>query len=113
MAQPTPKTRLDLVVAALRLLRVLRADENQPTAEDTALVDAAYTGLYAELQNVGVAYWPEDEVPVLVIRPLARMLAAECSGEFGKSYQSEDAFDRLCAAAAKPWSGDNIQGEYL
>jgi hypothetical protein len=110
MAQPAPKTRLDLVTAALRALRILRADENQPSPEDYALVSDAYTGVYAELANVGVAYWPEDEIPVLVVRPLAKLLAADVASEFGKAFDPADALDRIYAAAAKPWSGDNIQG---
>jgi hypothetical protein len=110
MAQPAPKTRLDLVTAALRELRILRADETAPSPEDYALVSDAYTGVYAELANIGVAYWPEDEIPALVMRPLAKLVAADAAGTYGKVFDPADALDRIYTAAAKPWSGDNIQG---
>lgn len=102
------KSKLDLARDVLFEIRVQRFDED-PSPERKAIVDNAYAGLYQELANISVAYWDEEQIPVLVFRPLVKLVAMEIAPVFNKPYEAGDAMQRLYAAAAKPWSGKVVK----
>lgn len=77
------------------------------------LCEEAYAGLYAEWQNVGLAFWDEGAIPVVVFRPVTRLLAAEIAPAFNKPYETQGALARLEAVAAKPWSGKPVRAQYF
>ena len=108
MPAPTDKTRADLAKAVLREIRVLRAGE-APTAVQQVQVDDKYDAIYAELGVIGVAFWDQAGIPVVVLDPLSMLIAARLAPSFGKDYAAGDAMRRLYAVAAKPWSGRTVR----
>ncbi len=108
----TVKTQLDLARAVLREIRVRRYDE-EPSAEEKAIVDDAYGAKYLEWKNQRVAYWAVAAIPEIVFRPLVRLVAAEIAPTFNKPYDPENAWSRLCAAVRRPWSGKTVRHEYF
>lgn len=111
MAEPAARTQSDLARRALTHLRIVRAGEAPTAVQETDAI-AAYVGLYAELGNLGVAFWDIESIPVLVFEPLSRLLAQELAAGFGKDYAAGEALSRIYAAAAKPWSGRTVQVKY-
>lgn len=112
MAQPTPYTTLDLAKEVLEEIRVLRPDED-PSAEDRVKVERKYAGVFQELAVLGLAYWPQDAIPVLVFMPLAKVVAVECAPGFNKPYKAPDAMQRLRIACAVPWDGQETAKDYF
>lgn len=111
MATPAPKTLADLAKRALVDLRALRIDAS-PSAEQQASSDEAYRSVYEELSVQGLAYWPLEEIPVAVFRPLVQIVAQEMASSFGKQYSAGDALARIRIVAAKPWSGRTVRATY-
>jgi hypothetical protein len=106
-----PKTLTDLATAVLRELRVARHGE-EPSADDRALIQDYYFGMYEEWRNTNYAYWPRDTIPDLVFIPVSKLIANDVKGVFNKPYDPGDAKQRLDASCAKPWSGATVRGLY-
>jgi hypothetical protein len=82
------RTKADLATEALRLLREIGADES-PSAADGSEAENAYDDLRSELIDKGLAYWPSTtrttaEIPAVVFRPVAMILAARLAPKYGK-----------------------------
>lgn len=65
----------------LRHLKQLEAQE-QASAEDASVVEAAYDTLFAELETLGLAYWTKTAIPEDVVRGLVWMLGADVAPDF-------------------------------
>lgn len=112
MAQPTAKTTLDLAAAVLREIRVLRPDED-PSAEDRTTIEDLYAGIFQELAVLGLAYWPAEAIPVLVFRPLVKLVASEAAPGWNKPYEAPDAMQRMRIACSIPWDGEETPKDYF
>jgi hypothetical protein len=74
-------TKADLRERVLRHLKVLEANES-PVAADAAATDEAIDDVYAELGELGQAYWSADTIPQACLRPLMRVVAADLAADF-------------------------------
>ena len=111
MTTIAPKTQLDLIRAVLREIRVGRPDE-EPEDNLRAQVSEVYLSFYAEWSNQQLVYWPEDAIPILVFRPVVKLVAAEVAPAFNKPYDAGDALQRFYAAVARPFSGRVVPTRY-
>jgi len=64
-----------------------------PEAQDAKLVKDKYSDLYAELVDEGIAYWPEEEIPVVVFDRLSSFVANRVAPSFGRPF--DEGLDRL------------------
>lgn len=81
------RSKADLATDALRLLKVVASDEN-PSAADASDAEGTYDDLRSELIDKGLAYWPSTtrttaEIPAVVFRALAMILAARLAPKYG------------------------------
>lgn len=81
---------------ALQKLRVLKPGEDA-SAEDAALVDAAYTAMYAEFVTRGIAAWTETAIDDEWTEPARVVLAARVADDF---HVPEPRLGRLLQEAA-------------
>lgn len=75
------KTQAEFRDIVLGHLNVLAAGE-VPSAEDAVKANDVIEAVNAELMEVGLAYWPEDEIPVAVIGAYKRVVAADLAHDF-------------------------------
>jgi hypothetical protein len=113
------KTKADLVVSVLQGLRIIAAAEN-PSAEDSALVQAAYDSKLAEWRRRGLVWWTNtdattQEIPSEVFATLSDLMESECAGSFGvgqdmsradKRAEENELLRGLRMMNAKPPSGE-------
>jgi hypothetical protein len=107
-------TKVELRDRVLRHLKVLQAGES-PTAEDAAAIVAAIDDVYAELGELGSAYWSEGAIPQACLRPLMRIVAADVAADFvsgaeveGYEIKRAPAMAELRAILAEPNDGAPI-----
>jgi len=102
------RTKAALATATLQLLKVVGADGSTDSA-DSAYVEARYDELREELQDKGLAYWPNttrvaQEIPGVVFQALTMMLAGRIAAAFGKDEPAvTDDDGPPLPASAKGW----------
>lgn len=109
------KTRHDLVKRALQKLRIVSANE-EPNAEDAALVSDIYATLRLELAARGIAGMEAETVPQDSIEAMAGLLAVLSSADFGIAMDDmaeSRARKRLYAITGVPYSGEPVQANYF
>ncbi len=79
---PNFRTSADLVVRAAGMLNFLRPGEDLEDRHKQTMLDT-WAEVNALLQQDGISTWPDDEIPVVVFRHCARILALEVAPEFG------------------------------
>lgn len=104
-------TKVELRDRVLRHLKVIEANES-PVADDAAVTEEAIDDVYAELGELGHAYWSEDTIPASCLRPLMRIVAADLAADFVTAgevseYESKRAaaMSELRAILAEPDDG--------
>lgn len=112
-------TKAELRDRVLRHLKVLEAGESA-TAEDASAVETAIDDVYAELGELGMAYWAANAIPAGCIRPLMRVVAADVAADFVTApevatyeVKRKPAMDELRAVLAEPNDGTPIQVCYF
>lgn len=92
------KTSADVAALALEFIGV-KPLAQEANATHAAKAAQAYSDLLEELSEDGAAIeWTADETPLKFFRPLAGMVAARISAQFGKQFdaeRAEAAFRRL------------------
>lgn len=77
------RTTTELATEVLTLLGLIDAQE-EPSAEDAALIKRAYSDRYEEWQIRNLTYWAEADIPNAVFRNVARIIADDVATSFGK-----------------------------
>ena len=80
-------TAAELRNAVLTRLGITQAGQSA-SAEDAAVVDTAYTSIYARLRRLGVATWGKGSIEEGAQQPLSKYLASEVAPQFGFSGQA-------------------------
>ena len=113
------KTKAELVTSVLQGLRVLSAAED-PSAEDSALVQSAYDSKLAEWRRRGFVWWTNTdattaEIPDEVFATLSDLMENELAGSFGvgkdmtgaeKRIEENELLRHLRVLNTKPPSGE-------
>lgn len=81
------KTKYELATDVMRQLALIDA-LHSPSAEDAAYIEGQYDDKYAELQDKGLAYWPNtgrvvEEIPHAVFAALSNIMADMVAPAYG------------------------------
>lgn len=117
------KTMTDLSTRVL--LRMGETDLTvSPSAEDASLVQRTYQSLFLELQNDGLATWPENEIPDLYFLRVVDIVAAYLAPDYGVSpdpssppepseVREQRARNALRRLVARPYTGAVLEATYF
>lgn len=80
------KTTTELAVAVLRHLSVIDAsqDETDADAEDIAHIQALYSDVFEQLNDMELTYWAANEVPKPIFLAVRDLVANEARGTYGE-----------------------------
>lgn len=70
-----------------------------PEAQDARDVKDKYSDIYAELVDDGIAYWPEEEIPVVVFDRVSSLVANRIAPAFGRPH--DEVFDQRMISKLK------------
>jgi hypothetical protein len=97
-------TKADLRRMLLLHLKVIGATVTAPAAELANVADFWIDGCRAELNELGLCWWDESDIPAAVTVPLVRYIGSQsCSafGKNGKGYEEQGAPARKRLQALK------------
>lgn len=110
------KTITDLVTRTLEDRGITGAGESI-TASDHAKVKDAYLTDLEELRDLGLAYWPDNEIPDAIIRGLSVRLGLIVGPAFGypmaNDQQMTESLRPLRRHIQKRRSGEPVRAEYF
>ena len=87
------RTRQELAVAVMQHGGWLSAEQT-PSAEDAALIKAAYDDKLEYLTDEGLVYWSADEIPNAVFTIVRDLMINEVGAAFGEAQPLEQKQDR-------------------
>jgi hypothetical protein len=112
------KSKTELVTATLRKIGVLDA-HSTPSAADLDYVSSEYEAMHAFLEGEERAYWPVDEIPLVVFQTMVRIMANEVAPAFGRGATlpeqesiREILLKQLIKHVARPASGAPSRARY-
>lgn len=73
----------DLARRSMELLGALEAQE-EPSAEDRALLERIYTNKYAELTSRDMTYWEQTSIPEEAFEAMCMIAASVAASAYGK-----------------------------
>lgn len=76
------RTKAQLSKAVMEKLGLLNATDDV-AAEDHAMISTRYTELMEGLEAENLAYWPEDQIPLLVFPAVTDLVGIHCASAFG------------------------------
>ena len=113
------RTRQELALSVMREMGALDASET-PTADDVALIKAAYDDKLEQWRDDDLVYWAVDEIPNAIFLPIKDIIANEVKGSFGEpmpmaeKMAMEDALtSRLRKHMARGTTGHRTEAEYF
>lgn len=77
----TTKTKFELAKFAMQEIKRLSNGE-ELSAEDKTYVEGKIDGLHAELTELEIVYWDEDEIPDAMVPSYTRVVAADIAGRY-------------------------------
>jgi hypothetical protein len=79
----TTRSQTEMAQTVLEKLRVVDSQQSA-SATDRTFVINRYAELMEGLREEELAYWPDDEIPLLVYPAVTDLVALHVSGSFGK-----------------------------
>lgn len=89
-------TRADLIRQVLENLRIIDAI-TEPSAEDAAAAGRYLDQETARLTEIGLVWWPAEEIPQSVSGALSDLVAERSANTFGKTFQAVRGEARIAA----------------